>query len=259
MSSGTLVVHFREPYLEGVNMDGLVLLTGAAGDVGTILREHWGDRYRLRLADIVDIDHLGAHEAYMAFDMTIPNQFEEVCKGVDTVIHLAADRGSDDFYGSLLPRNIVGAYNAFEAARKAGCRRIVFASSIYATRGAGPEPPVPVDVPAHPQSIYGATKCWGESLARIYADETDLSCICIRLGSPTFDQGGDWDPDEPTYLISPRDTAQIFRLCVEVEPVEFAVVHGVSRHRKSWLSLDTTSALLGYQPEDGTVFAKRAD
>ena len=238
-------------------MEGLVLLTGAAGRVGTLLRNQWGDRYRLRLADIVNIDQIKAHEEFVAFDMTDTEQFAEVCRGVDTIVHLAADPGSADFFGSLLPRNIIGAYNAFEAAHRARCGRIVFTSSIYAARGAGPDPPVPVGVPSHPQSIYGATKCWGESLARVFADETDLSCICLRLGQPGYDQGGDWDPDEPTYGISPRDAAQLFRLCVDTEHIKFAIVHGVSRHRKSWLSLEETCALLGYEPQDGTAFPKR--
>jgi nucleoside-diphosphate-sugar epimerase len=237
-------------------MEPIVLITGAAGRVGTALRRHWNDRYRLRLADAAPMERESTREELVTFDATEPDQFDRVCSGVDTVVHLAADAGSGDFYGSLLPRNIVGAYNAFEAAAKNRCRRVVFAGSIYAVRGAGPEPPIPAGTQTHPQSIYGATKCWGESLARVYSDDTDLSCICVRLGAFGFEQGGDWDPDAPSYGVSARDTAQIFRLCVDVRDIRFAIVHGVSRHRKSWLGLDETCALLGYEPQDGTAFPR---
>lgn len=201
---------------------------------------------------------LQPYETYTAFDMTRYQQFLQLCHGVHTVVHLAAEAGSEDF-ASLLPRNIVGAYHAFEAAREAGCQRLVFASSIFAVRGYGPKTPITPDKPTHPQGLYGASKCWGEALARVYADEHRLSCICIRLGSPRFDQADDWDPEEPTYAISPRDTAQLFARCVEVEDIDFAIVHGVSRHRRSWLDLESTCRLLGYLPQDGTAFPQATD
>lgn len=234
--------------------NSLILLTGAAGLVGSMLRHHWGDRFRLRLADIRPIKDLRPNEEYASFDVTEYAQFVRVCQGIHTVVHLAADAGSEDFHNSLLPRNVVGVYHAFEAAREAGCRRFIFASSIYAVRGHGPHVPITPDRPTHPQGLYGATKCWGEALVRVYADQHGLSCICVRLGNPRFDQAGDWDPDEPTYGISPRDTAQLFARCIETGRVDFAIVHGVSRHRRSWLDLAATRHLLGHAPQDGTAF-----
>ncbi len=233
-----------------------VLLTGAAGRVGTLLRQHWGDRYRLRLADVRPIADLKDHEEFHAFDMTSPETCERVCRDVHTVVHLAADAGSEDFAGSLLPRNIVGPYNVFSAAARANCRRLIFTSSIYAVRGHGPNPPVEPGGPVFPQGLYGATKCWGEALARVVASQHRLSTIVLRLGNPTFDQAGDWDPDEPSYMISPRDTAALFAHCIDVEDVEFAVVHGSSQHRRLWLGLDATRRLLGYEPQDGTALPR---
>ena len=234
-----------------------VLVTGAAGLVGGHLRTHWGDRYMLRLADIAPVEDLAAHEEFVEMDITDYDAFLAVCQGVDAVVHLAADPSpSAEFYDSLLPRNIIGAYNGFEAARQAGCRRIVFASSVNAVLGYEGKVATTWDVPIYPQNVYGATKCWGEALGRVYSDQHNLSSICVRLGSPRFDQAGDWDADEPSMGISPRDTAQLFGRCVDVEGVDFAIVHGVSRHRRSWMEVEDSRRVLGYEPQDGTAFPK---
>ena len=235
-----------------------VLLTGAAGRVGTLLRQHWGARYHLRLTDVCPISDLAEHEEYYPFDMTCPESCDRVCRDVHTVVHLAADAGSEDFIGSLLPRNIVGPYNVFTAAARATCRRLIFTSSIYAVRGHGPNPPIEPDRPVFPQGLYGATNCWGEALARVCASRHRLSTVVLRLGNPTFDQAGDWDADEPSYMISPRETAALFAHCIDVEDVEFAIVHGSSLHRRPWLGLEFTRALLGYDPQDGTAFPPNA-
>lgn len=233
---------------------GKVLLTGAAGFVGEILRRHWGDRFDLRLADIKPIGDAEAIE----LDIADYDAMRSACQGVETVVHLAADPSPNaDFYDSLLGRNVVGTYNVFEAAaREAGCRRIVFTSSVNAILGYRPETPVPWDAPIFPINVYGATKCWGEALGRVYAHSHGLSTICVRLGSPRFAQDGDWDPDEPSMGISPRDTAQLFARCIEATDVDYAIVHGVSNHRKSWMDLEINRRVLGYEPEDGTAFQK---
>ncbi len=236
--------------------DPRVLITGGAGLVGGILRSHWAGRYRLRLADIRPVEDLVPHEEYTAFDMTSLDDCVRVCRGIHTVVHLAADPSSEDFYGSLLPLNIIGPYNMLEAAVEAGCRRFIFTSSIYAVRGHGPDPPVTPGMPVHPEGLYGASKCWGEALTRAYADRHGLSCIVVRLGNPRFDQGGDWDPEEPSYMVSSRDTAQLFARCVDQEDVDFAIVHGSSRHRRMWLDIESSHRLLDYEPQDGTAFPR---
>ena len=236
-----------------------ILITGAAGLVGGHLRRYWGDRYALRLTDIQPVEDLAAHEEFIAMDITQYDDFLAACEGVDTVVHLAADRSpSADFYKTLLDLNIIGCYNGFEAAKAAGCRRIVFASSVNAILGYRHQQQTFPDSPIYPLNVYGATKCFGEALARVYAHQHGLSSICIRLSSPSFDQSGDWNPDEQCDTISPRDTAQLFGCCIEAEEVEFAIAHGSSRHKNGWMDLAETSRALGYEPEDGTAFPKES-
>ena len=234
-----------------------VLLTGAAGRVGSILRAHWGDRYGLRLADARPIEDLASHESFVQFDIAELDAFRAGCEGIDTVVHLAADPSTQgEFYSSLLHKNIIGAYNAFEAARQAGCSRVVFASSVNAVVGHLGRRMVDQNSPVYPTNVYGATKCWGEALGRVYADQHGLSCICVRLCGPNFRQDGDWDPDEPTTGMSPRDCAQLFARCVDAVDVDFALVNGISLHRRTWMDLDDTCRTLGYEPQDGTAFPR---
>ncbi len=240
-------------------MNSHLLITGAAGYVATILRRHWGDRYRLRLADIRSVTDPAAHETFVSLDITDLDAMVEACRDIDTVIHLAADRSPEGtFRETLHALNVVGTYHAFHAAAEAGCRRIVFASSVHAVLGHDPPHNITESAPVRPRNVYGATKCWGEALASSYNLERGLSCICVRLGSPIFRQDGDWDADAPSCGISGRDTAQLFGRCVDVQDVPFAIVHGASRHRRSEMAIEETCRLLGYQPQDGTAFAKAA-
>ena len=235
------------------------MITGAAGFVGRILRSHWGPRYQLRLLDVRNTEAIAEYEAFVEADIAEYDQMLNACRGVDTVVHLAADPSpSATFYDTLLSRNVIGAYNAIHAAYEAQCRRIVFASSMNAVLGHLGGEPVQADGPPYPQNVYGATKVWGEALARVYSDRYDLSCICVRLASPRFAQNGDWNPEEVSNGISPRDMAQLFGRCVDVENLSFAIVNGVSRHRRSHVAIEATCQLLGYEPRDGTAFPKTA-
>lgn len=233
-----------------------VLITGAAGLVGGYLRRYWGDRYELRLSDIKPVEGLQAHEEFVEMDITKYDEFLAACQGIDAVVHLAADPSMQaDFYKTLLNLNIIGCYNGFEAARAAGCQRIVFASSVNAILGHDDKTPVPWDVPVYPINVYGATKCWGEALARAYAHEHELSCICVRIGWAGFKQGGKSQSGEPNMGISGRDQAQLFACCIDAPAdLKFKIVHGISEHENMWMDLAGTREI-GYQPEDGTAFS----
>eukprot|EP01052_Picozoa_sp_SAG31_P009686 SAG31_NODE_514_length_14714_cov_78.431269_6_plen_236_part_00 len=113
-------------------------------------------------------------------------------------------------------------------------------------------------------------QCWGEALARVFSTEDThgglpkeaaLSCICVRIGSPRWDPNDFPPPDklhEPHWGFSPRDCGQLFSCCVDVSDVQFAIVAGISRHVSSWMDVEHSCKVLGYEPQDGTVHAPGA-
>ena len=112
-----------------------VLITGAAGYIGSYIRKAFRDRYIMRLTDIAEIDDPQGHEV-MTADITDLDQMRRACEGIHVVVHLAAEPDpAAHFRGSLLPLNIIGASNVLQAAKEQGCQRVVFASSIHAMLG----------------------------------------------------------------------------------------------------------------------------
>jgi uronate dehydrogenase len=240
----------------------LVLLTGASGTIGSGFRDEYLRRYQAAY----DL-RLGVHSTafedprfsdVVRLDVEDPASLRSALNGVEAVIHLAAnpDWEAEDFDDELLGPNIVGAYNVFEAARAAGCRRIVYASSVHAIMG------YPVDFQAHeqdpprPDTLYGVTKVFGESLCSSYAYLHEMSCIAVRIGAyvPDDEREKVCESDNPQLLdivISQRDMAQLLHRCIMAPPdVRYAVVAGVSDNRFKRMSIEGTRSLLGYAPED---------
>ena len=190
-------------------MSRIVLITGAAGRIGSSLTRDLAGRYELSLTDVrspTDTHGLPFAEA----DIADLEAMRRLCQGVDTVVHLAADPSMEATWESLLPRNLVGLYNIFQAAHEARCRRVIFASSVNAVFGYPKDVQVRTDMPVRPLNLYGASKAWGEAVACFYADQRGLSGICLRFG----------------------------------------VFHGVSNNRWKRLDISDARAILGYAPED---------
>lgn len=233
-----------------------VLVTGAAGRIGSTFARACAHRYRLRLmvqhaedalpADLRDLGEV------VAADLADLPRLREVCRGVDTVLHLAANASANATWESLLHTNIVGTYNICAAARAAGCRRLIFASSIHAVSGYPSGRQIRTGDPVNPGDLYGVSKCFGEALGRYLAEQEDLSVIAIRIGG--FQAVEEARKAEYGWLVdcwtSPRDLMQLFVRSIDVEGVRFAIMHGVSDNQFNRLDLTETRALVGYAPED---------
>lgn len=224
-----------------------VLLTGAAGGLGTLMRSllpAYG--YTLRLFDVRPIE--GEPDAVTA-DLTDKDALAEAVRGVDAVLHLAGISLEAPFE-KILRSNIEGTYNLYEAARREGVGRIVFASSNHAV-GFTPapragEPLIPVDTPRRPDTFYGLSKSFGEDLAQFYWDKHGLETVSVRIGS-CF--------PEPTSVrmlsvwMSPADGARLFHAALTAEGVGHTVVYGSSANTRLWWDLGSARAL-GYEPQD---------
>ena len=233
-------------------MKRTVLITGAAGRIGSSLTRDLADRYDLSLSDVLTPQDTHG-SPFVEVDIADLEAMRRLCQGIDTVIHLAADPSMEASWESLLPRNVVGLYNVFQAAHEAGCRRVIFASSVNAVFGYPKDVQVRTDMPVRPLNLYGASKAWGEAVAYFYADQRGLSAICLRFGW-VIDRHSDLiRPDHP-YLDIALTYEDLTRLVVASidapDSLRFGVFHGVSNNRWKRLDISDARAILGYAPED---------
>ncbi|HET9169323.1 MAG TPA: NAD(P)-dependent oxidoreductase [Actinospica sp.] len=224
-----------------------VLMTGAAGGVGGILRPRLARPGRtLRLLDLAEITP-GEGEEFIQGSVTDPDIMLEACQGADAVIHLGGI-SVEAPWDRILDVNINGTYTVFEAARRAGVPRVVFASSNHAVGFYRPEEfPIQEDVTALPDTYYGVSKVAGEALGALYAKRYGMDVISVRILS-CF--------PEPQALrslstwLSPEDGGRLFEACLTVEKPGYRVVYGVSDNtRGGWVSLEGARAL-GYESHD---------
>ena len=224
-----------------------ILITGAAGLIGTMLRPRLARPGRtLRLLDVVGLT-AGPAEEVISASVTDMAAMTAACRGASAVIHLASISGEAP-WEEILRVNIQGTYVAFEAARRAGVPRVIFASSNHAV-GFTPRErfPVPDYAFPAPDTYYGVAKVTGEGLAALYHYRYGLDAICIRiltcLPQPRSARS------LSTWL-SPDDAGRLFEACLSVPDPGFRVVFGVSANtRGGWVSLAEAEAL-GYAARD---------
>jgi uronate dehydrogenase len=231
-----------------------ILITGAAGQIGLALRAGLAGSYDLlRLADLAPQKPAGAGEEVVQFDLGDMPAVEAAMQGIDCVVHLGGV-SVEDSWEKVLPANIAGCYNVFEAAYRQGVKRVIFASSNHAIGFHRRERFIDNTVVPRPDTRYGVSKVFGEAVGRLYADKHGLSVACLRIG--TFR-----NPDRPDNArqlltwISHRDMVQLVRRCIDHPDYHFVTVYGVSNNLRSRWD-NTNIKFLGYRPEDDSeVFA----
>jgi uronate dehydrogenase len=233
-------------------MLGPILLTGAAGGIGSRLRAPLREATsELRLTDVAPLVAEARNESVHQLDLTDLDALSAAADGVEAVVHLGGVPTEAPF-AELAAANLTGCFNAYEAARLGGARRFVFASSNHATgfydaghRLVGTEPP-------RPDTLYGVTKVYGEALGRLYHDKFGLAVACLRIGS--F-QERPLDPRMLSTWLSVPDAARLVLACLTSPRLEFEVVYGVSANTRSWWAA-APGRRLGYEPhDDAEVFA----
>ena len=222
-----------------------VLITGAAGSVGRLLRHSLKGRYsNLRLSDVQPLEDVAPDEDVEIADLSNLEAVHHLMRDVDAVVHMGGI-SVEDTWDALLPANIVGTYNVYEAARRAGVKRVVFASSNHVvgfyrrTQVIGPEKAI------RPDTRYGITKAFGEALARFYADKHGLESVCLRIGqfrpSPTNSR-------MLSLWLSPEDLVRLVQSSLDANNIHFEVVYGVSANQRGWYD-DPGAAKIGYVPQ----------
>ena len=223
-----------------------ILITGAAGYLGGILRAGLSSRYRLRLTDRAPLPTpIGRSEEFLKAELSDCEALDSIMRGVDAVVHLGANL-KDGPWDSILPDNIIGTYNVFESARRCHVRRVIFASSHHVVGFYRRRHKVSAEDPVRPDSHYGVSKVLGEALGRLYSDKHGMSVICQRIGvarscPPHRRALSNW--------LSERDYLELTRCCIEAEEVHFLIVFGVSGNNGSFYD-NATAAAIGFEPKD---------
>lgn len=222
-----------------------VLLTGAAGGVGSQLRHELGSQYKLRLSDRRPLKGLAKHETFMRGDLSKMADALRITKSVDAIVHLGG-YAVEGPWEPILASNIVGCYNLFEAARRNGVKRVVFASSNHAAGFYARAETIDHKVYPRPDGRYGVSKVFGEMLGSLYSDKYGMQVLSIRIGNvgprPV-------DKRRLSIWISPRDLAQLVTIGLEHPDIRFEIVYGVSGNARSWYD-NSNAVRLGYRALD---------
>lgn len=232
-----------------------VLITGAAGNLGAKLRGHLAARGDYELV-LLDRDSAGDPSLIVADLGTYDTAWTDLFAGVDTVVHLAADGSLFAEWPSLVHNNIDAPLNVFAAAATHRVRRVVFASSVQTMRGHGrsPERRITHALDTKPINFYGATKVFGERLARSYAQRHGLSAICLRIGwiplVNTAAAARAVRPDLQRLWLSDRDFCGYLERAINVADPHFAIVNAISNIAGSNWDLEEGARVLGYAPKD---------
>jgi uronate dehydrogenase len=210
-----------------------VLLTGAAGTLGTWLRPHLARRPGgLRSTDIRNMGPALEGEAIAPADLADVAAVDRIMAGAGAVVHFGAVSVEDSFE-RILRSNVVGTYNVFEAARAHGVQRIVYASSIHVVGFYPTEEYIDSDAPPRPDSYYAVSKAFGENLARLYVEKAGMEVACLRIGMALA------EPAAPRNLwtwLSPADLRRLVDTYLDAPQLDFTIVYGISANERSWWS-----------------------
>ena len=230
-----------------------VLITGAAGAIGRVLREGLRDRYDLRLMYHRSVLPAAGGEEVFTAGITDLERLQQVVDGVDAIVHMAGNPRVDATWEEVLEANIKGTYCLYEAANRMGVKRVVFASTNHVTGFYEQEKIyTKPDMPERPDSYYGASKAFGEDLARFYVDAFGMEIICLRIGSfqpedSVVNRKG--DRILSTWL-SHRDCVQLVWRSLEAEGIRFGIYYGISNNTRAYWDTSNARQQLGYEPED---------
>lgn len=222
-----------------------ILVTGAGGRVGTVLRAHWRARHRtVVLCDIRPLGDAAPNETLAIGDLHEPAFLARVLAGVDVVVHLAGNPWNHDLDAIVAP-NVVGVGQLYEAARLARVGRVIFASSNHVVGMYRAGETIDTLAPVNPDGYYGVSKVWGEALARMYWEKHGVESLCLRIGSSVA------RPVSERHLstwLSPRDLCGFIDAGIDAPSLGFDIAYGISANARAWW--DNSTSKLGYRAMD---------
>nr|WP_314860103.1 NAD(P)-dependent oxidoreductase [uncultured Undibacterium sp.] len=226
-----------------------ILLTGAAGGLGRVLRERikpWADI--VRLSDICEIGEIREGEEFVKCDLSDKAAVLAMIDSVDAVLHFGGISTEKNFE-AIVQANIIGTYNLYEAVHKCKVKRVIFASSNHTMGYYRTTDLVDADMPRRPDGMYGVSKCFGEDLSRYFYDRFGIETVCIRIGS-SFPE-----PVDKRMMItycSYDDLVELLRCSLFTPRVGHTITFGVSNNPGKWWD-DKKAGHLGFQAKDSST------
>ncbi len=231
-----------------INSHNRILMTGAAGGLGQAMRDRLKANCKvLRLSDRQAFGAAQGSEEIMLADLADADAVMTMMHGVDAVVHFGGVSVEGPF-GPILQANILGAYNLYEAARKQGARRIVFASSNHVTGFYRQSETITADMPPRPDGMYGLSKAFGEDLSRFYFDRYGIETACVRIGS-SFPE-----PKDRRMLaswLSYDDLHRLITACLTTPVLGHTIMFGMSNNAVTWWD-NSQARHVGYVPQDSS-------
>jgi uronate dehydrogenase len=223
-----------------------LLITGAAGSLGQVMRKRLASYADiLRLSDVADLGHAQSNEEIMQCDLGDADAVSRLVEGCDAILHMGGISVEAPF-DRIMNANILGMYNLYEAARKHGSPRIMFASSNHTSGFYRQDEYIDVQATMRPDGLYGVSKCFGEAIARMYFDKFGQETAIIRIGS-CFDK-----PKNHRMLstwLSHDDFVTLFERVFQVPRLGCPVIWGVSKNDSLWWN-NNQAHFLGWHPKD---------
>ena len=226
-----------------------LLLTGAAGGLGKVLRERLAPLTRvLRVSDISALGEArGAHEEVMPCDLSDKAAVDALVAGCDAIVHLGGVSVERPFE-EVLEANIKGVFHIYEAARRHGVHRVVFASSNHVIGFYEQSQRLDASAKRRPDGYYGLSKSFGEDMAQFYFDRYGIETVSIRIGS-SFPEP--LNRRMMATWLSYDDLLQLVEKSLYTPGVQHTVVYGASANRDQWWD-NHAAARLGYAPKDSS-------
>ncbi|MEP6942023.1 MAG: NAD(P)-dependent oxidoreductase [Betaproteobacteria bacterium] len=225
-----------------------LLLTGAAGGLGRVLRPHltrWTEQ--LRVSDLVDCGPATDGEEVISADLGDKKSVNALVAGVDVVLHFGGISLESPFE-KIVAANIVGLYNVYEAVHKHNVRRVIYASSSHVVGFYPQTQVIDADAPLRPDCLYGVSKCFGEALTRYYFDRFGIEAVCLRIGSSFA------EPANPRMLVtylSYDDLVELVERALFTPRVDHSIVYGVSDNAVKWWD-NRKASHLGFHARDSS-------
>lgn len=226
-----------------------LLLTGAAGGLGKVLRDRLKPYAQvLRLSDIAPMaEASGDAEEIVVCDLADKAAVDRLVEGVDAILHFGGV-STEHSFETILGANICGTFHLYEAARRHGVKRVIFASSNHVVGFHRQSDTLDAHCLKRPDSYYGLSKSYGEDLASFYFDRYGIETVSVRIGS-SFPE-----PQNVRMLatwFSYDDLVQLMERALYTPNVGHTIVYGVSDNVGGWWD-NRYAAHLGYTPKDSS-------